>query len=222
LASRYHAANRACILERKRSHQVTNRAAILESKRVYQEATREARLKYQREYKRRYREDHPDAVVTQAERQYHRDYLREYMQRPGRPCRYASSGCLEFARTGGNTCPAHNRADTARRHRQKLLGMLVAQDWQCTWCGEPMAEDLCAAHIDHIIPAARGGPDVEWNLQALHGQCNITKSDKLTPQAVTLAAEHGIELAPVARLPAPTIFAPAPAASSCAAATRPR
>jgi hypothetical protein len=48
--------------------------------------------------------------------------------------------------------------------------------------------------IDHIIPRARGGPNVAWNKQVLHTACNVRKGDKLTPAAEALAASHGVKL----------------------------
>lgn len=73
--------------------------------------------------------------------------------------------------------------------------LAAAYDWKCSWYGALLPEDLRGTHVDHVIPVSLGGPDEEWNLQLLHDRCNSVKHDKITPQAVALAATHGVELA---------------------------
>ena len=45
-------------------------------------------------------------------------------------------------------------------------------------------------HIDHIIPLARGGLHHPINLRIIDGAENISKNDKLLPEAIALASEH--------------------------------
>ena len=45
-------------------------------------------------------------------------------------------------------------------------------------------------HIDHIIPLAHGGLHHPVNLRILEGTENISKQDKLLPEAIALAPEH--------------------------------
>jgi len=45
-------------------------------------------------------------------------------------------------------------------------------------------------HIDHILPLAHGGLHHPVNLRILESTENISKQDKLLPEAITLAPEH--------------------------------
>ena len=69
--------------------------------------------------------------------------------------------------------PPEQRRTGVRRH---LEDMLQAQDGQCVACLCPI--DNGNAHVDHIIPKARGGTDERINLQALCGPCNMSKGAK--------------------------------------------
>lgn len=68
------------------------------------------------------------------------------------------------------------------------------QDGMCPACKLPLPEDLSETEIDHIIPRARGGPNLPWNKQLVHFACNRSKWTRLTPEAEALAAEHGVRL----------------------------
>lgn len=121
------------------------------------------------------------------------------LQRPDRPCRYVKAGCTEFAMIGRAQCREHYLSDNRRQaqhHRDRLAHKLtLRQDWHCPWCSELLPADLAGVHVDHIIPKVSGVIiEDEWNLQALHQSCNLSKHDKITPQALTLAAEHGMLL----------------------------
>lgn len=110
--------------------------------------------------------------------------MRAYKQRPGRHCRYARSlGCAEDAVIGQFGCKAHQTADLvrrARRRRQQLaLQLAELQGGLCPACGLPLPAGLRGTHLDHIWPQARKGPDLDWNIQVLHGPCNHRKSDRL-------------------------------------------
>jgi hypothetical protein len=47
-----------------------------------------------------------------------------------------------------------------------------------------------AYHIDHILPLAHGGLHHPINLRILEGAENLSKQDKLLPEAIALAPEH--------------------------------
>jgi HNH endonuclease len=64
----------------------------------------------------------------------------------------------------------------------------------CSWCGLGLPANMEGVVIDHIIPRARGGPNVGWNKQLLHALCNARKQDKLTPEAEALALARGVKL----------------------------
>jgi hypothetical protein len=162
-------------------------------------------LECRRARARRDREVNKEAVLD-AERRHRQSSAAvvqaaalRYRARADRPCRYAKSGCTEFAAVGANVCPEHNKVDCQRRYERKrdqLVRRLArAQRGLCPWCELPLADDTAACAIDHIIPKASGVViDDEWNLQALHSFCNGAKKDKITPHALALAAEHGIPL----------------------------
>lgn len=74
--------------------------------------------------------------------------------------------------------------------------LAVLQENICGWCGEAFLPGggTGLTDADHIIPCRFGGPNEPWNMQVLHSDCNRAKRDRLTPRALTLAAEHGLRL----------------------------
>lgn len=81
-------------------------------------------------------------------------------------------------------------------------GFFTRQGGICPWCREPLPADLNtfrprgpAVSMDHIIPMTRGGPvHAEWNKQLVHDGCNASKSSRVTPVALVLAIERGVEV----------------------------
>lgn len=47
----------------------------------------------------------------------------------------------------------------------------------CFYCGEPMAPGN--THVDHVLPRQVVNHDEIWNLVLAHGECNLSKSDRL-------------------------------------------
>lgn len=47
----------------------------------------------------------------------------------------------------------------------------------CFYCGEPMAPG--DTHVDHVLPRQVVHHDEIWNLVLSHGECNLSKSDRL-------------------------------------------
>jgi HNH endonuclease len=92
-------------------------------------------------------------------------------------------------------------------------GLFTRQGGVCPWCAAPLPPDLNtviakgpAVSVDHIVPTLRGGPDLEWNKQLVHGKCNASKGAHVTAGAFALAAVHGIKVldfVPVCDEPAP-------------------
>lgn len=123
-----------------------------------------------------------------------REKDRKYLLRPGRPCRRAKAGCTEYALIGQRACAEHRKAADAQASARRRTKLATAQAWACTWCSTSLSADLSRTQVDHVIPVSRGGPDEQWNLQLLHDSCNRAKRDKLTPQALALAAERGISI----------------------------
>ena len=57
--------------------------------------------------------------------------------------------------------------------KHRLYGL---QEGRCKGCEQHF--EFRHFHVDHIIPRARGGQDVEGNLQLLCGSCNVIKGDR--------------------------------------------
>lgn len=58
--------------------------------------------------------------------------------------------------------------------------VLVRDGYRCQACGAAAA-DGATLEVDHIVPRARGGQNVLWNLQTLCFDCNRGKRDKIVP-----------------------------------------
>ena len=84
----------------------------------------------------------------------------------------------------------------ARRALKKNCTIsLVESERQRLMLLEKTRRELCAEtgreyHIDHIIPLAHGGLHHPMNLRILEGAENLSKQDKLLPEAIALAPEH--------------------------------
>lgn len=126
-------------------------------------------------------------------------WMKKYLARADRPCRYARSGCTAFALVNCHVCRTH-QIDDGQRHWRVLISrqrdfLGERQHWMCPWCDMPI-EPGTKTDIDHIIPKASGLViEEDWNLQLLHSPCNRSKSWTITDRALALALEHEIELA---------------------------
>ncbi len=113
--------------------------------------------------------------------------------------------CRDFGRCGSTAnLRSHYctgcASEANKRHKKARRSALVQilgerQEWTCPWCDVELPEDLADVEVDHIIPKASGLViEEDWNLQLLHGQCNVKKFSRITAQAIELAAEHGLQL----------------------------
>lgn len=66
------------------------------------------------------------------------------------------------------------RKELIRRRKTKQ------QKGKCPLCGESLV--WWKATIDHIIPRSKGGTDAEWNLQAVHHDCNGRRGNADLPE----------------------------------------
>lgn len=140
-----------------------------------------------------------DPANAERVREYNRRGHQRYMARSDRPCLFPD-GCGEHAKVGSKFCAEHQRTEANRHyHRtaaERKAAMAEAQSWICPWCSGYLPPSLARTHVDHIIPRASGFViEEDWNFQLLHARCNQAKSDRITPQAIALAAEHGLALA---------------------------
>ena len=123
-------------------------------------------------------------------REYHQAYRHSDM--PGAVhMRAQSSEYLRRYRDGNETYAERHRADTSRRRVPKGAGefvtisdLLFDHDDLCYLCGAPI-ESASDAHMDHVIPIARGGTHTRDNLAPAHARCNQIKRG-LHPDAIPL------------------------------------
>jgi predicted nucleic acid-binding Zn ribbon protein len=126
----------------------------------------------------------------------HAAAVKRFLQRADRPCR--TGGCEEFATVGQRECRWHKQESSRVWRQEQRLGttrtLAARQYWTCTWCGGRLPEDLADCEIDHIIPKSLKPIEDDWNKALLHWWCNAEKWNYVTPQAIELAAAHGIDL----------------------------
>jgi hypothetical protein len=90
----------------------------------------------------------------------------------------------------GKPIPAHARgtaADTTTQGRGKqkipvsLRYVILKRDgFRCVLCGRSPANYLgCELHVDHMVPASKGGATTADNLRTTCSVCNIGKGDRL-------------------------------------------
>lgn len=53
--------------------------------------------------------------------------------------------------------------------------LFALQQGKCPCCGQPLGDDY---HLDHIVPVAMGGPNIDENIQLLRQRCNNQKHSK--------------------------------------------
>lgn len=139
-----------------------------------------------------------DPRTAERVKGYNRRGRQAYMARADRPCSWPE-GCAEHAQVGSKYCrPHHNASELQRYHRtaaERKQAMAERQGWLCPLCEDYLPPGLGRTHVDHVIPRAVLPIEEDWNLQLAHARCNQEKSDRVTPQAIELAAAHGLGLA---------------------------
>jgi 5-methylcytosine-specific restriction endonuclease McrA len=130
----------------------------------YYEANKERELERVRQWERDNRERHLER-------------LRLYKR--GNPIHIAS--VLDWQKRNPQKVRAY-KANT-RSNRKKGIGKLPSditvklytlQHGRCAYC----PTKLTRYHLDHIVPIARGGLNIETNVQLLCQKCNQSKSDR--------------------------------------------
>lgn len=70
---------------------------------------------------------------------------------------------------------ARKLANGGRLSRGLIGKLLKLQRGKCACCGEPLGKDY---HMDHRMPLALGGENIDSNMQLLRATCNLSKSAK--------------------------------------------
>lgn len=66
-------------------------------------------------------------------------------------------------------------SDGGRLSKNIVESLLSSQRGKCACCGLPLGRDF---HIDHIMPLALGGKNIDSNVQLLRSTCNLRKHAK--------------------------------------------
>lgn len=73
-------------------------------------------------------------------------------------------------------CINRRRKMSGGKLSKNIVDILMAnQKGKCTCCFKPMNGDY---HLDHIMPVALGGENIDSNMQLLHSICNLKKNAK--------------------------------------------
>lgn len=191
---RYREENREKALERQRHYYQENRKKVLEAHRSYREENRER----VREGWRRYREENPDKV-REAQRRYRKKNREKVLKiqlhfRRENPEKVRESQQRYYQQNREKVREKTRRANHTRRARKKnpnypndrlsrgLKGKLMKlQKGKCAYANAPLAH-WCAIdirkenHMDHIMPLALDGRNVDSNIQLTCPACNLRKS----------------------------------------------
>jgi len=77
------------------------------------------------------------------------------------------------------------RKSNSAQWKKIRLRILNRDGRECYWCG------MDADTVDHIIPVAKGGLDIDDNLVAACRKCNFSKQDKLPDEFVMEKMRRG-------------------------------
>ncbi len=156
-----------------RAYYKTNKEAHKEKMRAYYEAHKEAAKERQRAWKAANKDYEKDKI--QAWYEDNPEYRREYYEAN-------KDSIKEQMRAWHEANPEALRNKKAKRKGAPgeitpgwIPKLLELQRWTCVVCNKDLRYGY---HIDHITPIARGGENIDYNLQALCPTCNLQKSDK--------------------------------------------
>jgi len=94
----------------------------------------------------------------------------------------AKNRASEIARQKSQLAKRRSRSQNARALRIRAEGVLSdslldrlykLQQGKCPCCKRALGKDF---HMDHITPLAKGGKNVDSNIQLLRSRCNLVKS----------------------------------------------
>lgn len=155
-----------------------NRDKHLETKKHYREANREA----QRAHNKRWREARPEAFKDGV-RRWRQDNHEAHLKAKQR---YREAN-PEAIRVHSHNRRARVKASGGKLSPDIAQRLFTAQKGKCACCKTKME----SYHIDHIMPLALGGLNVDNNVQLLCPPCNLSKGAK---HPVDFAQERGLLL----------------------------
>lgn len=161
----YIARNYEKIQATRKSKREQNREAVLAAKARYREKNRKRLADKQRAYR---------DLHVQRENERAKAW---YLANPDR----ALENRIEYYK---NNKVKYIQRGIVRRSKLRETGklsvglerkLLLLQKGKCACCGNKLGDDY---HIDHIMPLALGGENVDSNIQLLRAKCNLSKSAK--------------------------------------------
>lgn len=161
---KYRAENKELLQEKHKKYQAKYVAngTVKERSRIWRDANREF---YQQKMKEYYAQN-KDKILerlkqyTEENKEYIRERQKAWSKRTGKNRLYSSKRRARERNAGG------------KLSKDLVPRLMQLQKGKCRACGKPLGEDY---HIDHIMPLAKGGPNVDSNCQLLHSRCNISK-----------------------------------------------
>jgi 5-methylcytosine-specific restriction endonuclease McrA len=154
-------------VKKSRDHYHSNKEDIAVRNKVYRESNRVAVL----DAKRAYRQNNRDKIAA-AEKEYY-EKNKEYVSQRQRIYALANP---------------HIQANIQATRRVRVgddklspgifTKLLIDQLGYCNGCLTDISGNRKSAHIDHIMPLALGGRNIDSNVQLLCARCNQTKSAK--------------------------------------------
>ena len=136
-------------------------------------------------YRRHKRQgEDPCEDCIQALHAYQESERRKKGQKPFRPAVCGTLGGYgRHARNGEEPCDDCKEAKSAdSRERKKphryWKALWLGQFGVCPLCGHPIPYESSEVHVDHIVPASKGGANDIANLQTTHKKCNLVKNNR--------------------------------------------
>ena len=188
----YRERNREHIAKTEKAYRERNREHIAATDRIWREGNRERRAATNKAWCERNRERKAETDRAWCERNPERRVAISKAYRERNPERVAASQKAyrernpETKAENGRIYRCRKRNATIRltaNEKQKMISLERTRQ-------ELQKETGREHHIDHIIPIVHGGIHHPINLRILDGRENLSKHDKLLPEAIALAPEH--------------------------------
>lgn len=163
---------RPCQRERSRKYYEENRKKALEYARKYRQENREKFLERDRKY---YEENREKCLERNRKwREENREYYRKYHEENPGVARRAKHN--RRAREMNPQYPNDKLSKGLKRKLMKEQGGLCAYAHAplAYWCAIDVRKEN---HMDHIVPLAKGGRNIDSNMQITCPGCNTRKSD---------------------------------------------